>query len=452
MRQNSHRSFHGLAMRMLFCLLALSGTSTVLVAQQNPDTQAPSTPSTPSTQSQDIKPVVLVMPTYSQNIALLGTDQRYLALETLEARRRTFFVYGMGFSETYNNAEGNSAVQDSSEFLWSPHAAIISASNHSSFSVQYSPSLSTSTSGPSNHQVYQSGTVSFGQPISRSWVLQFGSANTYGTDAARLVSPLAFNVNQGVPVVDPNSAVYQLNRGDVLTTSNNVALAWEKSASETMSFSGGESTFIPIDGGQNTTATSTFGNVSYSRAVSQHTSFSVGGNYYHQFAKGSCDSYGFSVGVSHQLGRYLNLSLAGGPEFETAPCNKTLGGNYAASLSYPLSRRSRVGLSAGRSYATNYLSNTQWTDTGVVSYGRQLSEVLDVNFNSGYARSVRTPATLETYLGYFVGADVSWKVSRTIAIVGEYRRFGQVSGGPTQSQNVGLLTLGWNPLPTRIVK
>jgi hypothetical protein len=447
MRQNRDRDLCGLWMRMVLCLFALSGPSTVLVAQQNPDTPAPSAP---STASQDIKPVVLVMPTYSQNIALLGTDQRYVALETLETRRRTFFVYGMGVSETYDNSGGNSAVQDSSLFLWSPHVAIINASNHSAFSVQYSPSVSQSTSGPSSHQVYQSGTVSFGEPISRSWTLQVGSANTYGTDAARLVSPLAFNVNQGVPVVDPNSAVFQFNRGHVLTTSNNVGLAWEESASQTISFSGGESTFSPLDGGQG--STSTFANASYSRMVSQRTSLNVGGNYYHQFSRGSCDNYGFSVGISHQLGRHINLSLAGGPEFETAPCNKTLGGNYSISIAYPVSRRSRVGLTASRSYATNYLSNTQWTDTGAVSYGRQLSEFLDVSLNSGYARSVRSPASLGTYLGYFLGADLSWKVSRTIAIVGEYRRFGQVSSGPMQSQNVALITLGWNPLPMRIVK
>src|SRR6202008_1541690 len=105
MRQNSDSDLNGLWMRMVLCLFALSGSSTVLVAQQNPGTPAP------STESQDVKPAALVMPSYSQNIALLGTDQRYLDLETLQTRRRTFFVYGMGVSESYYNFESNYAVQ-----------------------------------------------------------------------------------------------------------------------------------------------------------------------------------------------------------------------------------------------------------------------------------------------------------------------------------------------------
>jgi len=100
----------------------------------------------------------------------------------------------------------------------------------------------------------------------------------------------------------------------------------------------------------------------------------------------------------------------------------------------------------------NYLPNTQWTDTGAVSYGRQLSQSFEINLNSGYARSVRMQAGLGDYVGYFVGADLSWKLSRTIAIGTSYRRFEQVSGGPIQGQNMALVSLVWNPLPMRIVK
>jgi hypothetical protein len=448
MRQNRDRNLYSLWMGKVLCLFALSACSTVLLAQQTPDQQQD-----PSTQSQDVKPAILAMPSYSQNIALLGTDQRYMDLETLQTRRRTFFIYGMGVSETYDYFGGNSAVQNSNLLVWSPHFAIINASNHSSFSVQYAPSVSQSTSGPSSHQVFQSGAISFGEPIARNWVLQLSSSNTYGTDSSRLVSPLAFNVNQGVPVVDPNSAVFQFNRGDVLTTANDAVLIWQRSPSQSMNFTAGESTLSSLDG--RLSNTSTFTIVSYSAAVSQHTSLNVGGNYYHRFSLGSCDSYGLTFGFSHQLGRNMNLSLAGGPEFETAPCNKTLGplgGNYAITIAYPLSRRSRVGLTASRSYATNYLANTQWTDTAAVSYSRQLSETFDISLNSGYARSVLSQTSLGTYAGYFAGTDLSWKLSRTVALRGEYRRFGQVSGGPLKSQNVAMITLGWSPLPTRIVK
>src|SRR5882724_5598757 len=126
MRQNSDKSLCCLWMRMVLCLFALSGTSTVLVAQENPDK------STPSTDSQDVKPAALVIPSYSQNVALLGTDQRYLDLGTLQTRRRTFFMYGMGVSESYvNSFQENSGGQDNSQLLWSPHVAIINASNHS---------------------------------------------------------------------------------------------------------------------------------------------------------------------------------------------------------------------------------------------------------------------------------------------------------------------------------
>ena len=111
-----------------------------------------------------------------------------------------------------------------------------------------------------------------------------------------------------------------------------------------------------------------------------------------------------------------------------------------------------MGLTANRSYLTNYLANTQWSDTGVVSYDRQVTESFQINLNSGYARSVRTLAGLGTYVGYFVGADLSWKLSRTIALGTTYRRFEQVSGGPIQGQNVAQISLGWNPLPMRIVK
>ncbi len=446
MRQNSDKSLCCLWMRMVLCLFALSGTSTVLVAQENADK------STPSTDSQDVKPAALVIPSYSQNVALLGTDQRYLDLGTLQTRRRTFFMYGMGVSESYvNSFQENSGGQDNSQLLWSPHVAIINASNHSSFSLQYSPFVVQSTSGPSSRQVFHAGNISLSQPIAPNWALQLSSSNTYGTDTSRLLSPLAFDVSKGVPVVDPSSAVFQFNRGKVFTTAESVGLTWQRSASQAMSFSAGESYFSSLDGGPS--SRSTFAQVSYFAAVSPRTSFNVGGNYHHQaFSLGGCDSYGFSFGITHQVGRHINLAVEGGPEFETAPCNRALGGNYGISISYPLSRRSRVGLMASRSYMINYLPNTQWTDTGAVSYDRQLSQSFEINLNSGYARSVRSQAGLGTYVGYFVGADLSWKLSRTMALGTSYRRFEQVSGGPIQGQNMALVSLVWNPLPMRIVK
>jgi hypothetical protein len=181
MRHNKNSNPYSLWMRMVLCLSALSCTSAVLFAQQTPDKPAP------TADSQDVKPTVLVMPSYSQNIALLGTDQRYLDLGTLQTRRRTFFMYGMGVSESYvHDFTENSAGLDNSQFLWSPHIAIINASNHSSFSLQYAPSVMQSTSGPSTRQVFHAGNINFGQPIAPNWVLQLSSSNTYGTDSSRL--------------------------------------------------------------------------------------------------------------------------------------------------------------------------------------------------------------------------------------------------------------------------
>ncbi len=445
MRQNRVSNLYSLWMRMVLCLFALCSISTVLLAHQNQDKPVP------STDSQDVKPTALVLPSYSQNIALLGTDQRYMDLATLQTRRRTFFMYGTGVSESYGNFEGNSGAQDSSLFLLSPHVAIVNASNHSSFSFQYAPSLIQNTSGPSSRQVFQAGNITFGEPIARNWLLQLSSTNTYGTDLSRLLSPPAFDVNKGVPVADPSSAVFQFNGGNVFSTTNNVGLNWQRSSSQAMRFSAGESYFSSLDRG--TSSRSTSAQVSFSAAVSPRTSFNVGGNYFHQaFSVGSCDGYGFSFGISRQIGRHINLDVAGGPEFATAPCNKGLGGNYGISISYPLSRRSRVGLTASRSYMTNYLANTLWSDTAAVSYGRQLSQSFEIHVNSGYSRSVRAQTGLGTYVGYFVDAELSWKLSRTIALGTSYRRFEQVSGGPIQAQNVALISLGWNPLPMRIVK
>jgi len=447
MRKKSDTRLCGLWMRMVLCLLGLSGSGAVLVAQQNPDTPAP------STESQDVKPVVLAMPSYSQSIALLGTDQRYVDLLTLQARRRTFFMYGMGVSESYvNNFEENFGSQDSSALLWNAHLAIINASNHSSFSFQYEPSVVQSTSDLSSRHVFHSGNISFAQPIAPNWLLQLNSSNSYGTDSSRLLSPPAFNVNNGVPVADPSSAVFQLNRGNVFSNSDTAALTWQKSASQSMNFSVGESYFTSLDGGQS--SRSTFAQVSYAAAVSSRTSLNVGGNYFHQgFSLTGCDGYGFTFGISHIVSHHISVSVGGGPEFQTSPCNsKSLGGNYAISIAYPLSRRSRVALTAGRSYLTNYLANTLWSDTAAVSYGRQLTEAVEISLNSGYDRSVRAQAGLGAYVGYFVGADLSWKLSRTISLGTSYRRFEQVAGGPTQKQNVALISLGWNPLPMRIVK
>src|ERR1700730_3648378 len=446
MRHNRDNNLHTLWMRMVLCLFALSCHSTVLLAQQ------PSDKSVPSADSQDVKPTVLVIPSYSQNIALLATDQRYMDLGTLQTRRRTFFMYGMAVSESYvHNFAENSGGLDNSQLLWTPHVAIINASNHSSFSVQYAPSVVQSTSGPSSRQVFHAGNISFGQPIAPNWVLQLSSSNTYGTDISRLLSPLAFEVNKGVPVVYPISSVFQFNRGKVFTTANNVGLTWQKSASQAMSFSAGESYFSSLDSGPS--SRSTLARVSYSAAVSPRTSLNVGGNYYHQaFSLISCDGYGFSFGISHQVGRKINLSVAGGPEFETTRCNKGANGNYEFTMSYTLSRRSRMGLTAGRSYMTNYLANTKWSDTAAVSYARQLSQSFEINLDSGYARGVRTQTGPGTYVGYFVGANLSWKLSRTIALGTAFRRFEQVSGGPIQGQNMAMITLGWNPLPVRIVK
>jgi hypothetical protein len=450
MNENKKSQSYGYSLwiRIVLSFFAVVGSSSLVGAQEQPGQPASSSGSG----SQDATPVVLQLPSYSQNIALLGTNQRFLDLEELQTRRRTFFMYGAGMSDSY---EDNGGGQGSDQLLLSPHFAIINASNHSSFSFQYAPTVVQSLSGPSNRQVFQAGTITFGEPIAPNWVLQLSSSNTYGTDYARLLSPLGFNVNNGVPVTNPSSAVFQFNRGDVFSTANDATLNWQRSPSQAVSFSVQESYFSSLDAGTSSSATSA--QVSYSAAASPRTSFSVGGNYYHQaLSVGGCDGYGFSVGISHQFGRYINLGVQGGPEFQTAPCNnKGLGGNYEVSISYPLSRRSRVGLTAGRSYMTNYLSNTQWTDIAAVSYSRQLSEALQINLDSGYARSVLAQISPGTYIGYFVGAELSWSLSRTIALGTTYRHFEQVSGGPIQgqnAQNVGMISLEWNPLPVRIVK
>jgi hypothetical protein len=218
-----------------------------------------------------------------------------------------------------------------------------------------------------------------------------------------------------------------------------------------MNFSFGESYFSSLDGGPHSSIVS--GQVSYSVAVTPRTGLNFGGNYYHGFTQGSCDSYGFSIGISRQISRHVNLSLGGGPEFATSPCSRgELGGNYVLTVSLPLSRTSRFGLTAGRTYTTTYLANTQWSDTAAVSYGRQLSEAIGLSLNSGYDRSVRSVAGLGAYVGYFAGADLSWRLSRSISLATAYRRFEQVSGGPQQGQNVAMISLGWSALPIRIVK
>jgi len=439
-------------LRTVLCLIVGASSSQFLLAQQQQpqqQQQPDQAPPSPAPWPQDVTPVVLQLPSNPQTIALLGTDQRFVDLEALQTRRRTFFMYGMGITESYSDNFGG-GTGNSSEALWSPHVALINASNHSSISFQYAPSLAETTSGPSEHELFHTGSFSFSQPIAPNWFLQFGSSNTYGTDGVRLLSPLGFEVKDGVPMTDPSSAVFQLERDKVFTSSNNLNLGWQRSPSQAMNFSFGESYFSSLNGGPHSSIA--FGQASYSVAVTPRTGLNLGGNYYHGFTQGSCDSYGFTVGISHQLSRHVNISLGGGPEFASSPCSKGLGGNYTITVSLPLSRVSRLGLTAGRSYTTTYLANTQWSDTAAASYGRQLSEAIGISLNSGYDRSVRTVAGLGAYVGYFAGADFSWKLARTIALTASYRRFEQVSGGPDQGQNVAMISLGWNALPIRIVK
>ena len=448
MKQKTEYKFYGWRSGMVLCLFLLCVTGNVANAQQDSDNSAS------SIQPQDVKPTVLVMPAGSEGVALLGTDQHYLDLGTLQTRRRTFFMYGMGVSNSYlDSFTDNSPSQNSDQFLWSSHVAVINASDHSSFSIQYAPSFTKSVSGPSIREAYQSGTITFVQPIARNWALQLSSTNNYGTDLSRLLSPPAFTLNNGVPVPDPSSAIFQFGRGSVFATNDDAGLTWQKSPSQALHFSVQESYFSALDAG--TSSMSTYAQASYSVATSARTAFNIGGNYDHRsFSNGGCDGYGFSLGITHQFGRYITLNFGGGPEFETAPCskNRTIGGNYVVSISYPLSRRSRLGLTAGRTFMSNYLANTQYSDIGAVSYSRQLSETFQVTFNSGYARSVLTQAGVGAYVGYFAGADLAWKLTRSFSLGTEFRRFQQVSGGPVAGQNVALVTLGWNPLPVRIVK
>lgn len=441
----NYTSARGLWMRIAGCLLALSVSSTVLVAQQSSEQTGS------SMQGEAVNPVVLETPSSSQTIALLGTDQRYMDLETLQTRRRTFLVYGMGISDSYTTGFQANSGQDRHEFLWNSHIALVNASNHSALSFQYAPTLLHGISGPLGDQVFHVGTIAFGQPITRNLTFQVNTTNTYGTDLARLLSPSAFSVNGRVPIADPSSAVFQFNRGNVFASQNSINLSLQRSPSQSLNFSTEHSYLSLLGQGQHTNAS--FAQISYFVAISRTTSFNVGSNYHYEiFPVGSCSGYGFSLGISHRFGRYIDMDLRGGPEFEAARCKgRGAGANYGLSISYPLSRRSRVGLAASRSYTNRYLANAQWTDSAAITYNRQLSESFQMNLNSGYARSVLT-SNQGAYGGYFVDAEVSWNVSRTLAFGTGYKRFQQVSGGPTQGQNVGLVSLRWNPLPTRIVK
>ncbi len=397
-------------------------------------------------------------------LMLLNSDQ----MITMNEQARHRLLYGVSLTQGYDDGILTLTQPNGTNYtLFNPLAGFIGHKPKSEYAFQYSPIVGYfAQSAIGTHAFHQADFHARGE-INRRWGWNFQAAGRYGVLVTTLLSPFRFSPVGNIAAVDPNSVILD-TFGNRLDSDAGIGLSWHKSARTVLGFAGtySYSNFFGTSkpGTKNHFNRSAF-NGHVDHVVSRKVTVRGGINTSHIFGgRLPCTYYGAEAGMSVHPNERVDLTFGGGPQFGDRSCTSNRFFALHGSAGIHLTRAWSAYLTADRSVMAPFhstsapnlvvLGSDQITDSYAAGLVRRLvSSHLEMRLDGGYLRTISgigrigPPASAH---GSFVSPQVGWHFTRTLMLLGVYKRLYQVNSVLSQGRNQVFGTLVWRPEPREL--
>jgi len=358
------------------------------------------------------------------------------------------FLYGLFSGAVYRDAmPGFPGDKPNTSSLLSPYVGLLGRTRTGDYLLNYTGTVMPYDTAGSPPVAFNQVTATVNGFFSRNVNWSVSGNGGFGSESARILGPLSYQVVAGLPTADSSNGILAGLNESVFTGLVNATLGWQKSAHSRFDFaltssytsytSGTSTSGLPgsnrsIDEG---------GTITYERLISPRTTLSAFGDMFHLSSATSCTTYGGGVGIAHEASRKLSVSAEGGPQFSTLGCGGQQGFSFRGSVTMRPTARTYAYLVVNRSFSTAYRVRSTWDDnisSGIARYSRLVELSLDTTWVRGGVQP--------SYEGLLIGPSVRYRMRPTLSWLVGYRRFhGSSWDFRSGNMNFGSVTLAWEP-------
>lgn len=365
------------------------------------------------------------------------------------------FIYGASTSAIYQsgNTLSSGGTEAGNSVIASPFIGLLGRTRTGSYRLDYTASVGAYNSLGQSQTAFHQLSMSIDGMFSRRWSWGLSASSGYGSQVARETAPLAFRFLANAPAPDASNAVINDLATNLLSSQFSGTLGWLASPQSHISLSL-NGAFTSTDGARPSAASaiatqsiSTGARLQYERTISSTLSWRGYGQMEHTLGGLPCSSFGGGAGLSYTPNRRLTLSGEAGPEHSGPNCGGQQSVNFNANAGFKLDQRTSIAANVSRVFTTLYRLNSRWEDDMSGEISRQF-ESFEVGVDGGFVHGQPLAIGLPAYRGYFFTPRISRKLTRTLAMTFEYRRFyGSALSSASGNASYAMFSLQWSPKP-----
>ncbi len=373
-------------------------------------------------------------------------------------------LYGLNLSAAYQDNVptnfGRPIDASSTSFLTTGYLGLLGRLKSGTYLFQYTSTVAPEVGRERPYNaVLHRGSFAIGSRISRRLDWGLNVRGDYGSEAARELSPLTFELTSDFPTLEKQAAVLAPQVTNIALFNGIGTLTFKRTSTQRLVFAVKDTYSGTVDGANTDTSLSRFntgangnvigGLVTFVDDATLRTSWRASANLDRGNGLSPCTIAGFGAGFTRRFSHSVILDVTGGPQFGTAACGAPQTFEFDSVLGAELRGRYHVYVSGSRHFATGFQTGTAWENTLSVGGARTIHRAefgVDLGLVSG------TPtATRPSYEGYMASPHVRMPVSRSVALSLSYRRFhGSSQAFRNANLNYALVTFEWTPRPFRL--
>ena len=337
------------------------------------------------------------------------------------------------------NPTNSTDAKASGIYSFLPYIGIAAGNERTQFLLQYQPIITqyTAYAGNSIQQV----SASFTNHFSPRWSWKIAMNGLHGNDSVR---PLASNtvVVGDVPGSGSSAASYLLNAGIVTDINGDFELLYDVAPRDAFKVQIVNSFNSYPQSHQNSGVVTETVNYTHlvrptlGVAVYQQTS-----EYYLDF---HCTTIGGGLGITWQPRSQTEVSVQGGPQFNSPGCEAQQGFAYHAYLSSNITGQSQFYVRGDRQPVSGFLGPGLWQNDFSGGYQRKLSIRNIVGADLGYVQS-STLANTGPYKGFVAETSYTRQITGLFSLSCRYQNFMSRQGTTPFTRNILSFSIAVTP-------
>jgi len=374
-------------------------------------------------------------------------------------------LYGLNLSASYQDnvptTLGRPIDASSTSFLTTGYLGLLGRLKSGTYLLQYTATVAPEVGRqrPYNAALHR-GSFAVGSRLSRRLDWGLNVRGDYGSEAARELAPLTFELTSDFPTLEKQAAVLAPQLTNIALFNGTGTLTFSRTSTQRLVFAlkdtysgtidtvNADPSLFRSNAGSND-ANVVGGSVTLVNNSTLRTSWRASANIDHGNGLRPCTTAGFGAGFTHQFSHSVMFDITGGPQFGTAACGAPQTFEFDGVLGAELRGRYHVYVSGSRHFATVFQTGTAWENTLSVGAAKTIHRAefgVDLGLVSG------TPtATQPSYEGYMASPHVRMPLTRSVALSMSYRRFhGSSQAFRNANLNYALVTFEWSPRPFRL--